>query len=69
MTVAELIEFNKSIEESKKLITRQLASINVQRPELDLMLDAYEKSVRDRFNGGIQMFTYNIEPEPGEKSL
>lgn len=48
MTVTDLTDtnFETFLDENKKLIRQQLASINVHRAELDAMLEAYEKSVR-----------------------
>lgn len=46
MTTAE--QFEATLDESKALIRRQLASINVHRPELEAMLSAYERFVREQ---------------------
>jgi hypothetical protein len=46
MTTAESKSIDAILDENKKFIRRQLASINVHTAELDAMLEAYEKSVR-----------------------
>jgi hypothetical protein len=52
MTTAEPQSIDTILDENKKFIRRKLAEINIHRPELDAMLAAYEKSMRDRFPEG-----------------
>jgi len=48
MNTTQRIAFEIMLEENKKIIRQHLAAINIYRLELEAMIAAYEKSVREQ---------------------